>query len=55
LEDLQIKETGIILAHGNNANEWKGKLLTDIAAHLAAQGGPFPPSCPGLMAGSYAD
>lgn len=34
----QIKGTGIILGHSNNASEWKGKLLTDIAVHLAMQG-----------------
>ena len=34
----QVKETGIVLGHGNNASEWKGKLLTDIAVFLAMQG-----------------
>lgn len=33
-----MKETGIILGHGSNASEWKGKLLTDIAVYLAMQG-----------------
>lgn len=35
---MQIRETGIVLAHGNNASEWRGKLLTDIAASMAEQG-----------------
>lgn len=35
---LQIKPTGVILAHGSNASEWKGKLLNEIANMLAAEG-----------------
>jgi len=48
MADLQIRETGIILAHGNNASEYKGKLLTDIAAYLAVQGQPTSSSRPCL-------
>lgn len=37
----QVKETGIVLGHGSNASDYKGKLLTDVAVHLASQGRPL--------------
>jgi len=38
LKDSELKEVGIILAHGNDADEWRGKLLTELAVALAKQG-----------------
>jgi hypothetical protein len=34
----QVKEVGIILGHGNDWNDCKGKLLTDLAIILAKSG-----------------
>ena len=38
LKDSELKEVGVILAHGNDADEWRGKLLTELAVALAKQG-----------------
>lgn len=38
LKPDKVKEVGIILGHGSNAADWKGKFLTELAAALAAQG-----------------
>lgn len=35
---VQVKEVGIVLGHGSNAADWNGKLLTELAAALAAEG-----------------
>lgn len=34
----QIKDVGVVLAHGSQAATWKGKTLTAIASKLAAEG-----------------
>ena len=34
-----VKDVGIILAHGHDADGWRGKLLTEIAAELGKAGG----------------
>ncbi len=36
--ELQVKEVGIVLGHGSNAGDWKGKFLTELAAALASEG-----------------
>eukprot|EP00884_Botryococcus_braunii_P021688 jgi/Botrbrau1/8202/Bobra.0392s0001.1 len=34
----EIQDVGIILAHGNNHTDWKGRLLTELAVSLAEAG-----------------
>ena len=38
LQDSSLKEVGIILAHGNDADDWRGKLMTELAVTLAKAG-----------------
>lgn len=38
LDASQVKPLGLVLAHGGDAEEWKGTLLTAIATHFAKQG-----------------
>ncbi|GMH32674.1 hypothetical protein BSKO_00508 [Bryopsis sp. KO-2023] len=35
---VATKDVGVALAHGQNAEEWKGKLMTDVAVALAREG-----------------
>ena len=46
---LQVRRVGVALAHGDEASEWSGHLLTELAVALAAQGKLAPsftcPSC----------
>ncbi len=35
---VQVKDVGVVLAHGNDASEWKGRLLTEVAGQLARAG-----------------
>lgn len=39
---VQIKDVGIVLGHGSDAAEWKGRVLTEIAVALAASGALYP-------------
>lgn len=38
MTDGKVKNVGIILGHGENAEEWKGTLLTELAVKLAQAG-----------------
>ncbi|GAX73182.1 hypothetical protein CEUSTIGMA_g635.t1 [Chlamydomonas eustigma] len=38
LQDSEIKDVGIILAHGNDADDWRSKLLTELAVSLSNAG-----------------
>lgn len=35
---VQVRDVGVVLAHGNDASEWKGRLLTEVASQLARAG-----------------
>ena len=45
-----MRQTGIVLGHGCNASEWKGKLLTELAVILASQGACSKLSMPSILA-----
>lgn len=38
LHDAEIKEVGIILAHGNDADDWRSRLLSEVALELGKAG-----------------
>lgn len=35
---FQVASVGVVLGHGSNAADWKGRLATDLAITLASQG-----------------
>ncbi len=34
----QVKELGIVIAHGSEASDWRGRLLAELAVSLARSG-----------------
>ncbi len=49
----QTSTVGVLLAHGNQAQTWKGKLLNGLATALAQKGERYV-SCPGSLGGRWA-
>ena len=34
----QVKELGVVVAHGDDVSDWRGRLIVDLAIHLARAG-----------------
>jgi hypothetical protein len=41
LAEGQVKDVGVLLGHGDDADEWQGPLLTGLAVALAEAGAAF--------------